>query len=179
MTPILMARHGETTYNAERRFQGWSPKAVLTEQGIAQARELAEAAAQEDFAALYASPLERARQTAAIVGERIGLEPVVDDRFAETDTGDWTDVRYDDVDPALFEAWRHAGDGFRYPGGESLNEQQERVIAGLVDVTQRGDLPALVICHRGTIRVALCHTRQRGLDAFSEIDVPNGGLVRL
>jgi broad specificity phosphatase PhoE len=176
---IFMARHGETTYNAERRFQGWSPKAVLTEQGIAQARELAEAAAQEDFAALYASPLERARQTAAIVGERIGLEPIADQRFAETDTGDWTDVRYDDVDPELFEAWKHAGEDWRYPGGESLAEQQERVIEGLVDVTQSGRLPALVVCHRGTIRVALCHTRQRGLDAFSEIDVPNGGLVRL
>ena len=61
----------------------------------------------------------------------------------------------------------------------SLEEQQERVIAGLVDVTQNGALPALVVCHRGTIRVALCHTQQRGLDMFSEIDVPNGGLVRL
>jgi broad specificity phosphatase PhoE len=176
---IFMARHGETTYNAERRFQGWSPKAVLTEKGIAQARELAEAAAQEDLVALYASPLERARQTAAIVGERIGLEPVVDQRFAETDTGDWTDVRYDDVDPALLEAWKHAGEDWRYPGGESLEEQQERVIAGLVDVTQSGRLPALVVCHRGTIRVALCHTRQEGLDAFSAIDIPNGGLVHL
>jgi broad specificity phosphatase PhoE len=176
---IFMARHGETTYNAERRFQGWSAKAVLTEQGIAQARELAEAAAQEDFAALYASPLERARQTAAIVGERIGLEPIVDQRFAETDTGDWTDVPYDEVDPELFEAWKHAGEDWRYPGGESLEEQQERVIEGLVDVTHNGRLPALVVCHRGTIRVALCHTRQEGLDAFSEIDVPNGGLVHL
>jgi broad specificity phosphatase PhoE len=176
---IFMARHGETTYNAERRFQGWSPKAVLTEHGIAQARELAEVAAKEDFAALYASPLERARQTAAIVGERIGLEPIVDQRFAETDTGDWTDVPYDEVDPQLFEAWKHAGEDWRYPGGESLAEQQERVIEGLVDVTQNGRLPALVVCHRGTIRVALCHTRQEGLDAFSEIDIPNGGLVHL
>ena len=176
---ILLARHGETTFNAERRFQGWSPRAVLTEKGRAQARELADAAAQEDLAALYTSPLVRARETAAIVGERIGLEPQVDDRFAETNTGDWTEVRYDDVDPDLFEAWKHAGEGWRYPGGESLEEQMERVVMGLVDVTQRGELPALVVCHRGTIRVALCHSRQRGLDAFSEIDVPNGALVRL
>ena len=179
MTPILMARHGETTYNAERRFQGHSPRAVLTERGREEARALADLAAREDLAALYTSPLVRARETAAIVAERVGLEPVVDDRFAETDTGEWTDVRYDDVDPKLFEAWKHAGEGWRYPGGESLDEQQERVIAGLVDVTQRGELPALVVCHRGTIRVALCHTQQRGLDAFSDIDVPNGGLVRL
>jgi broad specificity phosphatase PhoE len=176
---ILLARHGETTFNAERRFQGWSPKAVLTEKGRAQARELAEHAAGQELTALYCSPLARARETAAIVGARIGLEPVVDDRFAETNTGDWTDVPYDEVDPALFEAWKHAGEGWRYPGGESLEEQMERVVMGLVDVTQRGQLPALVVCHRGTIRVALCHTRQRGLDAFSEIDVPNGALVRL
>jgi broad specificity phosphatase PhoE len=176
---ILLARHGETTFNAEGRFQGWSPKAVLTEKGRAQARELAELATREDLVALYCSPLARARETAAIVGERVGLEPIVDDRFAETNTGDWTEVAYADVPPDELEAWKHAGEGWRYPGGESLEEQMERVVMGLVDVTQRGQLPALVVCHRGTIRVALCHTQQRGLDAFSEIDVPNGALVRL
>jgi broad specificity phosphatase PhoE len=176
---ILLARHGETTFNAEGRFQGWSPKAVLTEKGRAQARDLAELAAQEDLAALYCSPLARARETAAIVGERIGLEPVVDDRFAETNTGDWTEVPYADIPPQDFEAWQHAGEGWRYPGGESLEEQMGRVVMGLVDVTQRGQLPALVVCHRGTIRVALCHTQKRGLELFSEIDVPNGSLVRL
>ena len=176
---IFLARHGETTYNAERRFQGWSPRAVLTERGREQARELADAAAEQDLAALYCSPLVRARETAAIVGERIGLEPTPDDRFAETNTGDWTDELYDEVDPVLFREWQHAGEDWRYPGGESLEEQMERVVMGLVDVTQRGELPALVVCHRGTIRVALCHTQRRGLDAFSEIDVPNGALVRL
>ena len=176
---ILMARHGETTFNAERRFQGWSARAVLTDKGRAEARELAEQAAGEDLAALYASPLARARETAAIVAERVGLEPTVDERFAETNTGDWTEQLYDNVDPELYAQWEHAGADWRFPGGESLEEQQERVIAGLVDVTQRGTLPALIICHRGTIRVALCHTQQRGLDMFSEIDVPNGGLVHL
>jgi probable phosphoglycerate mutase len=176
---ILLARHGETTFNAERRFQGHSPRAVLTEQGVAQAHELAELAAGESLAALYTSPLQRARQTAAIVGGRVGIEPVMDERFAETGTGDWTEKLYDEVGAEEFAAWEHAGADWRFPGGESLAEQQERVIAGLVDVTQSGALPALVVCHRGTIRVALCHTQQRGLDMFSEIDVPNGGLVRL
>jgi broad specificity phosphatase PhoE len=181
-TPILMARHGETTYNAAERFQGQGDEAVLTDKGREQARELAELAAQEPLAALYCSPVRRARQTAAIVGERIGLEPVADARFAETNTGDWTDMTYADVeraDPEGFEAWKHAGEGFRYPGGESLREQMDRVVDGLVEVTQNGALPALIVCHRGTIRVALCHTQMRGLDVFSEIDVPNGALIRL
>ena len=182
ITPLLMARHGETTFNAERRFQGHSPEAVLTELGRAQARELAEQAAAEPLAALYASPLARARETAEIVAGRVGLEPRFDDRFAETETGDWTGRLYADVqrdDPATFAAWEHAGEDFRYPGGESLREQMERVVDGLVAVTQAGELPALIVCHRGTVRVALCHTQQRGLDAFSEISVPNGALVRL
>ena len=176
---ILMARHGETTFNAERRFQGHSDKAVLTERGREDARKLAEEAASEGLVALYTSPLARARETAAIVGERVGLEPIVDERFAETETGDWTERLYDEVDPELYAQWERAGEGWRFPGGESLAEQQERVIAGLVDVTQRRELPALIVCHRGTIRVALCHTQQRGLDMFSEIDIPNGGLIRL
>ena len=181
-TPILMARHGETTYNAQERFQGQGDEAVLTEKGREQARELAELAAQEPLVALYCSPVRRARETAGIVGERIGLEPLPDPRFAETNTGDWTDRLYSDIqrdDPEGFEAWQHAGEGFRYPGGESLREQMDRVVDGLVDVTQRGALPALIVCHRGTIRVALCHTQMRGLDVFSEIAVPNGALIRL
>lgn len=177
-----MARHGETTFNAERRFQGRSAHAVLTARGREQARALAEQAAAQPLAALYASPLVRARETAAIVAERTGLQPRFDDRFAETATGDWTERLFADVqrdDPDAFGAWEHAGADFRYPGGESLREQMERVADGLVAVTRADELPALVVCHRGTIRVALCHAQGRSLDSFSEIDVPNGALVAL
>lgn len=180
---ILLARHGETTYNAQRRFQGQNDVA-LNERGIEQARELAELAAAREprIVALSCSPLRRAAETARIVGERLGLQPREDARFKEVDTGDWTDRFKDDVareEPQAWAAYLEAGDDFRFPGGESLLEQQERVIAGLVDVTQRGELPALVVCHRGVIRVARAHTDSRGLLAFHDIEVPNGSLVGL
>jgi broad specificity phosphatase PhoE len=178
---ILLGRHGETAYNAERRFQGQGP-VPLNERGLAQARELAELAAAEPLVALYASPILRARQTAEIVAERVGLEPRFDPRFAEHDVGDWQDRLFDDVardEPEAWAHWQAGGEDWRFPGGESLAEQQERVVAGLVEVTQRGDLPALVVCHRGVIRSALCHTRSENLDAYHEIAVPNGALVRL
>jgi broad specificity phosphatase PhoE len=178
---IFLARHGETPYNAERRFQGQGD-VPLNERGIEQARELAQAARAEPFVALYASPVLRARQTAEIVAEAIGLEPRFDARFAEHDVGDWQDRLFDDVErsePERWAAWQAAGEDWRFPGGESLGQQQKRVIAGLVDVTQAGELPALVVCHRGVIRSALCHTRNENLDAFHEIAVPNGALVRL
>jgi broad specificity phosphatase PhoE len=177
---ILLARHGETPYNAERRFQGQGD-VPLNARGIEQARELAKLAAREPLAALYASPIRRARQTAEIVAEAVGLAPRFDPRFAETDVGDWQDRLFDDVErehPDLWAAWQAGGD-WRFPGGESLEEQQDRVVAGLVDVTQRGDLPALVVCHRGSIRVALCHTRNENLQAFQQIAIPNGALIRL
>ncbi len=178
---ILLARHGETVSNKERRFQG-QLDVPLNDTGRAQARALAERVRDEPLAALYASPLVRARETAEIVGARIGLEPRPDDRLKEVHVGDWQDRLKADVereDPEGWEAFRRAGEDFRFPGGESLLEQQERVVAGLVDVTQRGELPALVVCHRGVIRAALAHTHIRGLETYHEWTVPNGELIHL
>jgi broad specificity phosphatase PhoE len=178
---ILLARHGETGYNAERRFQGQGD-VPLNERGLEQARELAELAKREPLAALYASPILRARQTAEVVAEATGLEPRYDRRFAEHDVGEWQDRLFDDVERELPDAWARwqaGGEEWRFPGGESLAQQQQRVVAALVDVTQDGDLPALVVCHRGVIRSALCHTRNEGLSAYHDIAVPNGALIRL
>jgi broad specificity phosphatase PhoE len=178
---ILLARHGETAENKDRRFQG-QKDVPLNDTGRAQARALAEQVAGEPLAALYTSPLVRARETAEIVGARIGLEPRPDDRLKEVDVGDWQDRLKDDVereDPEGWAAFRRAGEDFRFPGGESLREQQERVIAALVDVTQRGELPALLVCHRGVIRCALAHTHRKGLATYHDWRVPNAELVRL
>lgn len=178
---ILLARHGETDYNRDRRFQGQGD-VPLNARGIEQAAALAALAAAEPLVALYASPIRRARQTAEIVAEAIGLEPRLDARFAEHDVGEWQERLFDDIareQPELWAAWQAGGEDWTFPGGESLEQQQERVIAGLVDITQRGELPALVVCHRGVIRSALCHTRKEGLDAYHDIAVPNGALIRL
>lgn len=185
---ILLARHGETADNRERRFQGQGP-VPLNDRGRAQARELAATVVAHDppIAALYASPVPRARETAGIVAEAVGLEPTFDARFAETDTGDWTGRLMDDVerdDPAGWAAY-HRGGAWRFPGGESLLEQAERVLAGLAEVraAQADPIrPSLVVCHRGVIRVVLCHRDgpwPEALDRFHDITVPNGSLVFL
>lgn len=182
---IALARHGETTWNTERRFQGSLDAEVpLNDRGREQARELAELAARQErpFVALYASPLARARETAEIVGARLGLEPRYDRRLVESDTGDWTRRLKEEIqrdEPDAWAAYLEAGEDFRFPGGESLGEQMKRVIAALVDITQAHELPALVVCHRGVIRCALAHTHNRGLDTYHEWVIPNGELVRL
>ena len=178
---ILLARHGETKENRERRFQG-QKDVPLSDHGREQAHALADEAAKEPLAALYTSPLVRARETADIVGVRLGLQPRPDDRLKEVDVGDWQDRLKDDVkrdDPGGWAAFERAGEDFRFPGGESFAEQQARVVAALVDVTQRGDLPALLVCHRGVIRCALAHTHREGLRTYHDWRVPNAQLVRL
>ena len=155
---IHLARHGQTAFNAEGRFQGHLP-VPLDDTGRAQAVELAERAAGVELRSLWCSPLARARETADIVAARIGLEPVEDPRFAETDTGDWTGRSFAEIraeDPEGFRRFERSDPSFRYPGGESFAEQSDRVQAGLRDLrAQPAGLPALVVCHRGVIRLAL------------------------
>jgi broad specificity phosphatase PhoE len=155
-TQIYLARHGETAYNHEGRFQG-QQAIPLNDTGREQALELAERARAYGFRALWCSPLLRARETAEAVAAAIGVEPVDDTRLMETDAGDWTDRSFAEVialEPEQFAAFAAADPGFAFPGGESFAEQEVRVGAALRDV-EAGPLPALVVCHGMTIRAAL------------------------
>lgn len=175
---IWLARHGETAYNAERRFQGQGA-VPLSPRGLEQAAELAEAAEAHGFATLWSSPLPRARQTADVVAERLGLEIREEPRLMETDAGEWTDRPFAEVeaeDPERFAGFVAGDPAFAFPGGESFRAQQERVVAALGEIRAAGPLPALVVCHRNSIRLALEHARGRRLTLE---DVPNGSLVEL
>jgi broad specificity phosphatase PhoE len=153
---VFLARHGQTAYNLEGRFQGQQP-IQLDDTGREQAAELAERAAGYEFATLWCSPLLRARETAEIVAARIGLEPCEDPRLMETDAGDWTNRSFTDVQaeaPELFEQFFTGNPAFAFPGGESFAAQEVRVEAALREI-EASALPALVVCHGMVIRAAL------------------------
>jgi broad specificity phosphatase PhoE len=181
---VLLARHGETDDNRQpMRFQGFRDT-PLNETGRAQAQELASrvAALPDPIVSLWASDLIRARVTAEIVGAHIGLEPRLDPRLREASRGRWEGYTFDEIkraEPEEFAAWMRGGASWRFPGGESLQEQQDRVMAALSDVEATGELPALVVCHGGSIRVVLCRRDPRGLDAFHSFEVPNVAVVPL
>jgi len=178
MASVYLARHGQTAYNLEGRFQGQLP-VPLDDTGRAQAAELAERAAAHGFASLWCSTLLRARETADIVARRLGLQAREDPRLAETDAGDWTDRLFADVQAQAPEEFAKfvAGDpSFAFPGGESFAHQEERVVAALDDV-EKGVLPALVVCHGMVIRAALSQRAGHWLTHAER--VPNGALVPL
>jgi broad specificity phosphatase PhoE len=178
---ILLARHGETDDNAPpQRFSG-TIDSPLSERGREQARALAEKVADVGIAAIWTSHLVRARETAEIIGAALGLEPRVDERLAESHRGRWegrlvSDLERDEADD--WAAWRRAGADYCFPGGESLAAHQRRALAAL-DTVGDGPLPALVVCHGGTIRVIAAARHPRGFDAFHDLEVPNATLLRL
>lgn len=180
---ILLARHGQTNDNLEPiRVQGFRDT-PLNDTGRGQADELAQRiSGGEPIGSLWASDLSRARETAEIVGARIGLQPKLDPRLREANRGEWEGRLFVDIEreqPELYGAWLRAGGEFRFPGGESLLDQQTRVSEALAELHAGADRPALAVCHGGCIRVMLCARDPRGLEAFHEFDVPNVALVPL
>ncbi len=175
---IFLARHGQTDYNLKRRFQGQLP-VPLDDTGRAQAAELAERAAGFGFAALWCSPLLRARETADAIERRLGLSAREDPRLMETDAGDWTDRTFAEVHaeaPDELAAFLAGDPSFAFPGGESFAEQEARVGEAL-DEIELGSLPALVVCHGMVIRAAFSARAGEWLPDGQR--VANGAIVPL
>ena len=155
-TTILLARHGETDWNRDGRFQGQADP-PLNEHGREQARKLAERLSAQRFAALYTSPLRRARETAEIVAGRLGLavEPV--DDLQEIHVGSWSGLTRDEVQgrfPAAYARWLTFAAG--WDDGETYDELTRRVVAAVLGVARRhpGER-ILIVTHGGPIRALL------------------------
>lgn len=129
-TRVLLVRHGQTPLSVERRYSGRG-NPVLTELGRAQAAGVAARIAQEpEVAAVISSPLDRTRQTAQAIVDRIGGAVVVDDGFIENDFGAWEGLTFAEAksrDPQVHAAW--LGDTtVPAPDGESFAATSERAI---------------------------------------------------
>jgi probable phosphoglycerate mutase len=175
--PLFLARHGETVDNASGLILG-RRNPPLSEVGRAQSARLAVQAAGLELVAIWCSPLLRARQTAAVVAEAIGIAPTILDDLIESARGSWEGqsvARIAQGTPALHAAFEAADKDFAFPGGESLLEQVQRTRRAL-DLVASGSEPALVIAHAGTIRSALIAV---GRAAPPEREIPHGEAIPL
>lgn len=176
MTTVLLIRHGRTTANASGVLAGWTPGVVLDEKGEAQAVALGERLAEVPLAAVVTSPLERTRQTAALMlGER-DVPVHVDDRVGECRYGDWTGASLKALakDPLWKVVQGHPSAAvFPGPEGESMAGMQARAVASVREWNaQLGpDAVYAVVSHGDVIKAVLADALGMHLDQFQRLHV--------
>ncbi|HKZ07788.1 MAG TPA: histidine phosphatase family protein [Methylomirabilota bacterium] len=180
MKRLLLARHGQSVSNAVRRFQGVQD-VPLSELGRRQARALAGALAQRPIAAIYTSPLQRARHTAEAVAGATGapLHSVHDLR--ELSLGEWEGCTVEEVrarpgDP--YACWVRDPVAGMPPGGEPLAHVQARVVRAVGEIAAahpNGD-DVLLVCHGGIISAYLAHCLALPLSSIWRLTLSNCSL---
>lgn len=167
MTRILLVRHGQSTWNADGRWQGRADP-PLSDLGRRQAEVAGDTLAELGITRVVASPLVRAHETATIIGAALGLPVEPDARLQERDAGEWTGKTRDEIEAG----WPGFLAGGERPAGfETDDVLHERALAAIGDVAVRAEEPVVVISHGGLIRVV---ERALGSEPHS---VPNlGGL---
>ncbi|MFP4323929.1 MAG: histidine phosphatase family protein [Anaerolineales bacterium] len=160
-TTITLVRHGETDWNATRRWQGIAP-VPLNENGIQQATETASHLTDAGITKIVASDLSRAYHTAQIIAERLHLPIDIDPRWREVDVGRWQGLAHDEIlawDAAAFAVFTQADYLERaFPDGERNRDHIARTQAALDDlITRYPGEHVLVATHGGSIRAAIFH----------------------
>lgn len=170
---MLLVRHGQTPTTGTT-LPGRAKGLHLADVGVAQAERAAERIAElSSVDALYTSPLERARETAAPIGRTLGMKPVVDRGLLEADFGEWTGAELKEL--MKLPEWstvQRAPSTFRFPGGESFTEMQHRIV-GTLERLRTAHPGGTIVCvsHADPIKAAIAHAVGTHLDLFQRIVV--------
>jgi len=170
-TVVLLVRHGHTPTTG-KLLPGRAPGLHLSETGQAQARGVGERlAALAKVDAIYASPLERTRETAGAIAAARGMKVKVDKGLLEADIGDWTGLDFKTVRKAPeWKTVHQYPSGFRFPGGESFVEMQGRIVATMERLRAAHPGQTIVaVSHADTIKAAVAHALGTHLDLFQRI----------
>ena len=170
-TLLLLVRHGQTPTTG-KTLPGRAPGLHLADRGIEQAEAVAARIGRlKNVAAVYASPLERTRETAAPIAKARGLRVRRDKGLLECDFGEWTGAELKDL--AKLPEWQTVQrypSGFRFPGGESFPEMQARMVGALdrLAAEHRGET-IVAVSHADPIKAAVANALGTHLDLFQRI----------
>lgn len=170
-TLVLLVRHGQTPTTG-KILPGRAAGLNLADVGVDQARIAAERlSVLKKVDAVYASPLERARQTAAPISKILGLRTQIDKGLLECDFGDWTGKELASL--MKLPEWstvQRAPSTFRFPNGESFTEMQTRMVSTL-DRLRAQHRGGTIICvsHADPIKAAMAHAMGSHIDLFQRI----------
>ena len=172
-TVVLFVRHARTPTTGSV-LPGRAPGLHLTDGGRADADKMAERlASAAKIEAIYASPLERARETAAPIARRLGLKVAIERGLVECDFGDWTGGELKAL--RKLPEWRDVQSwpsGFRFPSGESFSEMQCRITSAVARLRARHAGTTIVaVSHADPIKAAVADALGTHLDLFQRIAI--------
>ena len=174
MAVFLLVRHGENDWVKSGKLAGRTPGVHLNEKGQAQVQRLAQELADTSIAAIYASPLERAIETAEPLASAKELEIHIHQGLNEIDFGQWTGNDLKDLrQERQWKIVHNSPASFRFPEGESFVEAQARVVQTLQELSGNYGKKDVVVCtaHSDLIRLAVAHFLGIALDDFQRIRI--------
>jgi len=178
-TRLVLVRHAEPDGSARGRVCGRTD-VPLGAAGRRQADALGVALAAPPFAAVYASPLARAFETARPIAAAHRLDPVRCDDLRELDFGEADGLRFGEIEaryPNLVRAWAKTPGSVRFPGGESLTDLRARVLPAVETIRGRHPGAAVgIVAHAGVLRVVLGDALGLPDDGFFRLDQSHGGV---
>jgi probable phosphomutase (TIGR03848 family) len=180
-TIVLLVRHAMNDWVKTGKLAGRTPEVHLNERGEEQASRLAERLAGYPIRAIYASPQERAQETATALAGRLGLPVETSARIGEVDFGEWTGQKLEEL--AKTPEWKLVQGrptAMRFPSGESIWEMQHRIVDEIERLAAAHSHEMIVlVSHADVIKAALAHYLGLHLDLFQRLIVSTASLSTL
>lgn len=157
------------------------PGVNLNSQGRDEARRAAVRLSRAELAAVYASPLERARETAEAIGAAAGLQVGEAPELNELDFGGWTGLTFDALhQEPTWADWNRERSACRPPGGETMAEAQVRALGWIAQaVREHRGRPVAAVCHGDVIKAVVCAALDLPLDHHHRLHVDPGSITRI
>lgn len=172
---VHFVRHGQCVFNAQGRLAGQLDP-PLTPLGVTQAEAAAALLSLSEAGFLFSSDLQRARDTAELIGRRLGLPVHLDAALREQRLGDMEGKRSRDLRGLEVPPGQHINT-IRWGGGESMADVFARVERFLGTLSALPPGPVIIVSHGHTIHAALAVVADTGPLDIEWIDLPNGGIV--
>jgi probable phosphoglycerate mutase len=172
MRLLLLVRHAVTEHTGAR-LSGWMPGLHLSEEGRRQAEGLTGRLEPVPVDAVYASPLERCQETAAVVADARGLKIQTMEDVGEVRYGDWTGRTIKELGrEPLWKVVQGSPSAARFPAGESLYEMQARAVLAVERLREAHPGQTVLVCsHADVIKALTCHYLGMHLDLFQRVVV--------
>jgi broad specificity phosphatase PhoE len=179
---LLLVRHGETTYNVEKRLPGQLPGVALTDEGRRQAHRAAVALSNLPLSAVVSSPLERAKETAEILARGWALPVRLDPRLMDTDIGPWASKQLDELNKNE-PAWKAYVEKPSAPpkGVEGFTSVQARSVAAVNDILADASLGSYIalVAHADVVKLILAYYTETPVDCARFTAIANASISAL